>query len=227
MQIKVKGLESVAMSYVVRRTELRERFNQNLRTTVDKWQRTTANTFVHKEGLAGYKAITDVVPLARLSGGTRGTQRASIILSVESTSLTDFTVLQERLTKGMRHNEAFLKKGKYKESLLPVAQEKGTYTSAKLLRQGKAKLVVVGNKKGTLKKAKGLKGFMYHPKNRVDAKPGTPLGVYVRLQQATWKKGKRLPIYKLNAPPLAMLMLSSRVMTRAKVIQSLENLVSV
>lgn len=224
-QVNVKGLDSIAMNYASRVTELRETLNSNLKGLVDDWVKTSANTFAFKGQKAGFEAITHVTPLARLKGGTRGTQRASITLKLEPTDLTDFVVEQQRISVMETYNQASIRRGKYREkSMGKITMETNFYTRAKLLKQGATKLVVIKDKKGTLSSARGLKGFMYSPTNRVTAKETTPLGVYVRLQAATWRNGKRLPIYKLNAPPLAIIMLSPRILNRIKFYKRLDSI---
>ena len=210
------------MAYEARKTILRETFNKNLHSLVKDWQKATANTFVNSSGLRGFQAITQVTELSRQSSGTRGTIRAKIELQVKSIPLTDFFVEQQRVTLGNKINEASVRRGKYKEK--PAKDSTVVFTRAKILKAGKPKLVKVKGKKGTLSRAEGRKGFMYSPTNRVDAKASTPLGVYVRLQKATWKDGKRLPTYKIYAPPLAMLMLSKRVLSRIKFEQRIRGL---
>ena len=210
------------MAYEARKTSLRETFNKNLHSLVEDWQKTSSNTFVNSSGLRGFQQITKVTDLSRKSGGTRGTIRAKIELEVRSVPLTDFFVEQQRVSVGSVINEASVKRGKYKEK--PAKTSTMVSTRAKILKAGKAKLVVVKGKKKTLSRAEGLKGFMYSPTNRANAKASTPLGVYVRLQAKTWDKGKRLPTYKIYAPPLAMLMLSRRVLSRIKFEQRIRRL---
>jgi hypothetical protein len=220
--VEIKNLKGVSMALASRKTQIRETFNKNLFSLVEDWQKASANTFVNSGGVDGYKAITSVQPLEREKGGTRGVIKAKITLEVKAISLTDFFVEQQRVTLGQATNAASVKRGKYKEH---AATNSSLFTKAKLLKQGGTKLVVVGdNKKRTLKRAKGLKGFMYSPTNRVTAKDSTPLGVYVRLQKKTWAKGKRLPIYKLYAPPLAIIMLSPRILKRINFDKRIRNL---
>lgn len=224
-EIRVKGLEGIAMNYASRITQLRNTLNNNLMALAEDWTKASANTFVFKDKQEGFKKITEVTPLKRLTGGTRGTQRAKITLSIEPTSLTDFVVTQQRISIEGTFNIASVKKGKHREKSggkrLP---QTALFTNAKILRQGQPKLVQVKLKPGTLSRAEGIKGYLYSPTNRVAAKPETPLGVYVRLQQATWYKGKRLPTYKINAPPLAIIMLSPRILRRIKFYSRLENI---
>lgn len=224
-QVNVKGLDGIAMNYASRKTDLRNTLNANLKSLVEDWTATSANTFAFKGQKAGFEAITELTPLVRLSGGTRGTQRAKITLKVEPQDLTDFVVEQQRLSVAQTYNAASIRRGKYREkSMGALGMTTQLFTRAKLLKQGATKLVVVGDKRGTLSSASGLKGFMYSPTNRVTALEKTPLGVYVRLQQATWRNGKRLPIYKLNAPPLAIIMLSPRILNRIKFYKRLDSL---
>jgi len=224
MQIKVKGLENIPMNLASRKTELRETFNKNLRGLVFDWLKTSSTTFVNKEGKAGFEKVTEVTPLSRLSGGTRGTVRAKISLTVKAVPLTDFFVNQQRVSVNKSVNAASVKRGKYMEKRIGVQGASQIFTRAKILKQTGAKLVIPRGKKGALSSAEGLKGFMYSPRNRVAAKPGTPLGIYVRLQKATWKGKQRLPTYKIFAPPLAIAMLSPRILKRIKFQKRLENL---
>lgn len=213
------------MNLASRKTEVRETFNKNLRGLVFDWLKTSSTTFVNKEGKAGFEKITEVTELKRLSGGTRGTVRAKISLTVKAVPLTDFFVNQQRVSVNKSVNAASVKRGKYMEKKVEnLSQASQIFTRAKILKQTGAKLVVPRGKKGTLSSAEGLKGFMYSPRNRVAAKPGTPLGVYVRLQKATWKGKQRLPTYKIFAPPLAIAMLSPRVLKRIKFQKRLEDL---
>ena len=212
------------MNLASRKTEVRETFNKNLRGLIFDWLKTASSTFVNKDGRAGFEEVTEVTELKRLSGGTRGTVRAKISLTVKAVPLTDFFVNQQRVSIANSVNAASVKRGKYMEKKLGQKGKEEIFTRAKILKQTGAKLVVPRGKKGALSSAEGLKGFMYSPRNRVSAKPGTPLGVYVRLQKATWKGKQRLPTYKIFAPPLAIAMLSPRVLKRIKFQKRLENL---
>lgn len=225
MPIIVKGLKNLGTVYESRVKELRDSFNKNLVDLVQEWQKMSANTFVHKDGIQGFKNITQVQKLSRQSGGTRGTIKGKVILEVQATSLTDFSVEQQRISINNSLNRASIKKGKYSESKIGDFEDYAdTWTKAKILKQKSLSLVQPRGKKGLLGAAEGRKGFMYSPTNRVTAKESTPLGVYIRLQKATWKGKQRLPIAKIYAPPLAIIMLSPRIMKRLKLEQRLSQL---
>ena len=224
-KVSVKNASALGTVYASRKKSLRDTINRNLSSLVEDWKRTSANTFVNKGGKSSYDKITEVTPLSRESGGTRGTIKAKITLEIKSVPLTDFTVIQQRIAKKQALNAAQSKRGKYKEKTIGKFESyMQTFTKAKLLKQGSVNQVIPRKKKGTLASAEGIHGFMYSPTNRVKAKSSTPLGVYVRLQAATWEKGKRLPTYKIYAPPLAITMLSPRVLKRVKFEQRIRNL---
>lgn len=215
--IQVKNASALGTVYASRKKGLRETLNKNLYALAEDWKKTSSNTFVHKGGKAAFDKITEVTPLSRETGGTRGTIKAKITLEIQAIPLTDFTVVQQRMAKNNSLTAAEVRKGRYKEKPIEIFHSPmQTFTKAKILKQGSVNQVIPRKKKGTLSSAEGIHGFMYSPKNRVNAKSSTPLGVYVRLQAATWKNGKRLPTYKIYAPPLAIVMLAPRVLKRIK-----------